>query len=257
MCVTGEGWVVGIKKKCSQIINCPALLFVLLLLLIHYPTHLNSPFNQTLWPFPLFPLFPLFLSCLAFFCLFVRGSGCWYCLGSGLLLEPTSMPRVRGKGRHVRLQKRVETETLNARNTKVVWVLAIVVALLACLFAVFHLQKVDQSSVSDANSSSDTSVTTEALEHGVWNVSCSPDTFNPSVEGCATPQCARLVIDDFISDNEAAQLIALAELGMSVGGGGSGPPSILDLTSGAVSAGNKFVDVYHAMKLRQISFPKI
>lgn len=96
--------------------------------------------------------------------------------------------------------------------------------------------------------------TVKVLEPGLYNLSCSTDSLDKPVVGCSPTACARMVKDDFITSAEANQLIHLAETGMRVGGYGSGPPSVLDLTSGAVSSGDKFLDVYRVMDSQKLAF---
>lgn len=69
--------------------------------------------------------------------------------------------------------------------------------------------------------------------------------YEPSVPGCSPrgKSCGHLVVDDFATSNEVDALRAIAARGMALGGGAGGP-TILDLQSGALSYGDKFVDVW-------------
>ena len=70
-------------------------------------------------------------------------------------------------------------------------------------------------------------------------------TYEPKVPSC-TPHgnnCGHLVYDSFASAEEVSALRAIAARGMALGGGAGGP-TILDLQSGALSLGDKFVDVW-------------
>ena len=69
----------------------------------------------------------------------------------------------------------------------------------------------------------------------------------PRVPGCSPSgaACGHMVVDNFASAEEVAALRAIADRGMALGGGAGGP-TILDLQSGAVSYGDKFIDVYVA-----------
>lgn len=71
---------------------------------------------------------------------------------------------------------------------------------------------------------------------------------------CMPKNCFRAMSDSFVSEAEVKQLKQLVSLGMSMGGG-SGPPSILDLSSGALSYKDKFIDVFSAMEHEGKSFP--
>lgn len=72
---------------------------------------------------------------------------------------------------------------------------------------------------------------------------CTARDYEPAVRGCSPTTCGRLVVDNFTTPDEIASLRALAERGMALGGGAGGP-TILDLQSGALSLGDKFVDVW-------------
>ncbi|XP_043940953.1 2-oxoglutarate and iron-dependent oxygenase domain-containing protein 3 isoform X2 [Protopterus annectens] len=60
--------------------------------------------------------------------------------------------------------------------------------------------------------------------------------------GCTPRKCGRAVTDIVVTREEADQIRRLAERGLSLGG--SDGASILDLHSGALSMGTKFVNVY-------------
>jgi hypothetical protein len=67
----------------------------------------------------------------------------------------------------------------------------------------------------------------------------------PRVPGC-TPSgrsCGHLVVDNFASAVEVEALRGISARAMALGGGAGGP-TILDLQSGALSYGDKFVDVW-------------
>ena len=56
-------------------------------------------------------------------------------------------------------------------------------------------------------------------------------------------RCGRAVNDGLIEDSESHKLLSLAKKGLAKGGS-TGGASILDLHSGALSSGDKFVNVY-------------
>jgi hypothetical protein len=74
------------------------------------------------------------------------------------------------------------------------------------------------------------------------SVACAsyPDRPGCSPRGAA---CGSVVVDDFASAAEVEALVEIAARGMALGGGAGGP-TILDLQSGALSYGDKFVDVW-------------
>lgn len=71
---------------------------------------------------------------------------------------------------------------------------------------------------------------------------CSKD-YGDEFKACLPNKCGRFVMDSVISKREAITLRELAEKGMSHGGG-SGGATILDLHSGALSVGDRFVNIY-------------
>ncbi|XP_028396926.1 2-oxoglutarate and iron-dependent oxygenase domain-containing protein 3-like [Dendronephthya gigantea] len=73
-------------------------------------------------------------------------------------------------------------------------------------------------------------------------VPCSKD-YGSEFKRCIPKKCGRFVMDSVVTKQEAINLRKLAEKGMSHGGG-SGGATILDLHSGALSVGDKFVNIY-------------
>ena len=65
-----------------------------------------------------------------------------------------------------------------------------------------------------------------------WNIPCS-SFYTPYMEGCHLygNQCARIVHDDFISNEQVMQLRTIAERGME-GRDNTGGPTIMDMNSG-------------------------
>lgn len=62
--------------------------------------------------------------------------------------------------------------------------------------------------------------------------------------GCSPSTCGRIISDRIVLDSEAEALRAIAVRAFKLTGGSSGSASILDLHSGALSKGDKFVNVY-------------
>jgi hypothetical protein len=82
----------------------------------------------------------------------------------------------------------------------------------------------------------------EYISERSTSVTCSKD-YGSEFKACIPKKCGRFVMDSVVSKQEAKSLRKLAEKGMSHGGG-SGGATILDLHSGALSVGDKFVNVY-------------
>ena len=76
---------------------------------------------------------------------------------------------------------------------------------------------------------------------------CSPQNVSslyvPYSDGCSPTFCSRLVVDGFLSKAEAGGLRKLVDFALSVGGADGGA-EIVDLHSGAVSKGSRFIDLY-------------
>ncbi|MCJ8738536.1 hypothetical protein PDJAM_G00036900 [Pangasius djambal] len=78
----------------------------------------------------------------------------------------------------------------------------------------------------------------------VFVVQCSEDYKKyKHFPGCTPTKCGRAVSDSVVTTDEARILKRIAERGLELGGSDGGA-SILDLHSGALSMGKKFVDIY-------------
>ncbi|KAG9267830.1 2-oxoglutarate and iron-dependent oxygenase domain-containing protein 3 [Astyanax mexicanus] len=81
-------------------------------------------------------------------------------------------------------------------------------------------------------------------EPRIFLVQCSEDYENHKrFPGCTPTKCGRAVTDSVVTKEEAQVLKRLAERGLALGGSDGGA-SILDLHSGALSMGKKFVNIY-------------
>ena len=84
------------------------------------------------------------------------------------------------------------------------------------------------------------------FDSGRQNVTCKP-TKTRFYEGCSVykgTDCARVIVDNFLSASEADALVRLAETAYQNTKGGAGPVSVFDGTSGATSMGDKFANVF-------------
>ncbi|GAA6110239.1 urotensin-2 receptor 2 isoform X1 [Tachysurus ichikawai] len=78
----------------------------------------------------------------------------------------------------------------------------------------------------------------------VFMVQCSEDYQKyKHFPGCTPTKCGRAVSDSMVTADEAQTLKRLAEKGLALGGSDGGA-SILDLHSGALSMGKKFINIY-------------
>ncbi|XP_053766891.1 2-oxoglutarate and iron-dependent oxygenase domain-containing protein 3 [Desmodus rotundus] len=84
----------------------------------------------------------------------------------------------------------------------------------------------------------------EVLSDRFIEVPCSEDyNSHRRFEGCSPTRCGRGITDTVITRDEARRIRSVAEKGLALGGSGGGA-SILDLHSGALSAGKHFVNLY-------------
>ncbi|XP_018089438.1 uncharacterized protein LOC100158404 isoform X2 [Xenopus laevis] len=84
----------------------------------------------------------------------------------------------------------------------------------------------------------------DTVEHRFFQVPCSQDYESlKHFEACTPRKCGRAMTDSVITLQEAQKMRRLAEAGLSLGGSDGGA-SILDLHSGALSMGKKFVNMY-------------
>ncbi|XP_008555884.1 2-oxoglutarate and iron-dependent oxygenase domain-containing protein 3 [Microplitis demolitor] len=72
--------------------------------------------------------------------------------------------------------------------------------------------------------------------------------------GCMPEKCGRVVTDKLVSNTETDVLLKIALNGMNLGGSDGGA-TILDLHSGALSKGKKFIDVYSLEQAAKIFNP--
>ncbi|XP_058263138.1 urotensin-2 receptor 2 isoform X2 [Hemibagrus wyckioides] len=96
------------------------------------------------------------------------------------------------------------------------------------------------------NDNTETMVSQEEVltQPRVFMVQCSEDYQKyKHFPGCTPMKCGRAVSDSVVTADEARALKRLAEKGLALGGSDGGA-SILDLHSGAMSMGRKFINIY-------------
>ncbi|XP_039262518.2 2-oxoglutarate and iron-dependent oxygenase domain-containing protein 3-like [Styela clava] len=129
-------------------------------------------------------------------------------------------------------------EKNNQKKTKLLSnnIIATAVGLFSCIagFYIVYFSNPHQNKV----------VTIEDIG-GSYNITCSEDYKEHPIFTECTPikTCGRFVRDNIVSDEEVEQLLALAKRGFAHGGSDGGA-SILDLHSGALSMGERFVNIY-------------
>ncbi|KAL3875793.1 hypothetical protein ACJMK2_033709 [Sinanodonta woodiana] len=85
------------------------------------------------------------------------------------------------------------------------------------------------------------------VKRAVQEIPCSKDYANEELLECKPKHCRRVVMDNLVSEEEAAYLLGIAKKGLQFGGS-SGGASILDLHSGALSKGDKFINIYRVLE---------
>ncbi len=86
-----------------------------------------------------------------------------------------------------------------------------------------------------------------------YAVSCGGN-YDQFAKSCRPVQCGVFVADDFVSEREIELIRELVDFALKQTGGGSGPPSIVDFKSGAVSSGTKFVNIYKMLESAGMKF---
>jgi len=79
------------------------------------------------------------------------------------------------------------------------------------------------------------------------DVECSKD-YGDKFKGCTPKKCGRVVQDHLFEKQDLDYLVELVKRGMNYGGGNGGA-TILDLHSGALSYGDKFINIYKMDKI--------
>jgi hypothetical protein len=86
--------------------------------------------------------------------------------------------------------------------------------------------------------------TVMASGHRSRNMTCDRGADRDRVSGCSPVHCARVTMERFATADELRVLKTLVTQAFALTGGGDGPASIVDFSSGAVSKGTQFVDLY-------------
>ena len=82
----------------------------------------------------------------------------------------------------------------------------------------------------------------QKVPRSFMTVQCSND-YDKRFKDCSPKKCGRVVMDGIINSDESEKLLNIALKGMSYGGSAGGP-TILDLHSGALTRGQKFINIY-------------
>lgn len=102
---------------------------------------------------------------------------------------------------------------------------------------------------------SNTNTTTAPLKNFKITIPSSNKTYNPlffdiicnksSVPRCSSPKCGRAILDDFVTVSEADLLRNMIQkVVANGGGGGDGGPTIFDLSTGAITYKDKFINLF-------------
>ena len=77
----------------------------------------------------------------------------------------------------------------------------------------------------------------------IYNVTCQADKDEVTHPDCSPQDCARIVVREFLTTQQASQLVNLVKKALAHGRSDGGA-SIFDFHSGAISRGGKFINVY-------------
>ena len=105
----------------------------------------------------------------------------------------------------------------------------LLVSILVCIFSLIHLSRI--------------SITSQSNNELIYNITCQNTKSVDFFPSCSPPKCARIVVHDFLSLHQVSQLIQLVNKALNHGRS-LGGASIFDLYSGAISNGDKFINVY-------------
>lgn len=135
------------------------------------------------------------------------------------------------------------------------WLILLACALLAVLLSVFvpsHFNSDKRAQTPAAPSVSDPTPHLSNLPSTVYEAGEYPI---PCVASLSSlNRCFRVVQDNFLSSSEVLSLLHLFNTSLSLTGGGSGPVSVIDFHSGAISKGSAFVDLIAVMRHTQRVF---
>ena len=116
--------------------------------------------------------------------------------------------------------------------------------LASCMLLLFFVTNSPLASLADP--SNVTATTTSLLTPGLYIIPC--------LEPSAIP-CARALIPAFLDSDSASLLLSLATSAFALSPGASGPVTIVDLVSGALSYQERFVNVFALLKQKDAFFP--
>ena len=77
----------------------------------------------------------------------------------------------------------------------------------------------------------------------IYNVTCQPEIHEVRHPACSPQDCARIVVREFLTTQQTSQLVNLMKKAL-IHGRSDGGASIFDFHSGAISKGDKFINVY-------------
>ncbi|XP_064646577.1 2-oxoglutarate and iron-dependent oxygenase domain-containing protein 3-like [Lineus longissimus] len=164
-----------------------------------------------------------------------------------------SSTRIRGKKQKVERNSGKEEENdqpsdlIEPQSQKLYKriIIRIVLVVGSLLFVRFYLPGVGKNTTIASSG--------EIIDRRHISIECSKDYEEEKdrFEACIPKSCGRVVMDSVITQDEAAKLQDIAKRGLALGGSNGGA-SILDLHSGALSAGDKFVDVFRVMENKKV-----
>ncbi|KAI6655483.1 2-oxoglutarate and iron-dependent oxygenase domain-containing protein 3-like [Oopsacas minuta] len=76
-----------------------------------------------------------------------------------------------------------------------------------------------------------------------YNITCQPSEHDKVYPNCSPNNCARILVNEFLTPHRVSQLVRLVKKALEHGRSDGGA-SIFDFNSGAISKGDKFINVY-------------
>ena len=98
--------------------------------------------------------------------------------------------------------------------------------------------------VSRIHATNGTSLSSKSSNGIIYNITCQASNSGDGIfSSCSPKKCARIVVHDFLSLHQVSQLILLVRKALKHGSS-LGGVSVFDLYSGAISSGDKFINIY-------------
>jgi len=142
-----------------------------------------------------------------------------------------------------RVENPIASTTKSLLNNSTKYAILGLLTALSLLFAVYYVCINEENSTIPGTLS--LAVSNEVVSNKIMTVPCLHDTTSElqTFPACAPRWCGRVVTDSVVTAADAARLLDIAKAGF-LHSGSDGGASILDLHSGALSRGDRFINIY-------------